>query len=147
METDSGRSLATARLIAIVVYVVGLVVYPLVGLLARVKAGVSSETLAVLGPAMLGVGVADYVASSVMERALLSAARRAPAGRRPARVMTAAVMTAAFGESLAVLGLVVSLVGARDWGGLLYLLCLVHGVHLRMRWSQYESAAAGETEM
>lgn len=147
METDSGRSLATARLVVIVVYAVGLVVYPLVGLLARVKAGVSSETLAVLGPVMLGVGVADYVASLVMERALLTAAGKAPVAQRPARLMTAAIVTAALGESVALFGLVVSLYGARGWGGLLYLLCLVHGLHLRMRWSQYESAAAGGTEM
>jgi len=145
METDSGRSLATARLIAIAVYLVGLVVYPLVGLLAKVKAGVSAETLALLGPAMLGAGVAVYVASLVVERVLLTAGRRGLATRRPVKVMSAAVVTAAFGESLAIFGLVISLLGAKGWGGLLYLLCLVHGIHLRMRWPSYEAVAAGET--
>jgi F0F1-type ATP synthase membrane subunit c/vacuolar-type H+-ATPase subunit K len=144
VEGDGGRALATARLIAVVSYAVAVLAYPVVGVALKVKVGLSPQALAVVGPAVLAAGVVDYVISLAVERALLEAAQRAPSTQRPMRVTTAAVTTAALGESLALLGLVVSLLGARGWGGLLYLMCLQHGLHLGMRWPSYESAAAGQ---
>jgi hypothetical protein len=69
---------------------------------------------------------------------LLAQARDAGA---PQRVVTVAVVTAAFGASLAVYGLIVTLLGAPAWGGVLYVLCAVHGLHLMMRWPNYAAAA------
>jgi len=77
------------------------------------------------------------VISLLVERRLLAQARDAGA---PQSVVTAAVVTAAFGASLAVYGLVVTVLGAPAWGAAFYVLCAVHGLHLMIRWPSYAQA-------
>ncbi|UCC67044.1 MAG: hypothetical protein JSV79_07790, partial [Armatimonadota bacterium] len=85
------------------------------------------------------VAAVDYVLSLVLEQRLL--ARRAAGGHSP--VVTAAVLVAAFGVSLAVYGLVLTLLGEPKWGALLYVLCALHGLHLMIRWPRYERVVRG----
>jgi F0F1-type ATP synthase membrane subunit c/vacuolar-type H+-ATPase subunit K len=131
------KALGTARLIATLLYVAPLVVFPWIGRTAKVSASLDPKVLGILVPALLFVGVTDYVISLLVERRLLAQARDAGA---PQSVVTAAVVTAAFGASLAVYGLVVTLLGAPAWGGVFYVLCAVHGLHLMMRWPSYAQA-------
>ena len=136
-------SLTTARWIAMALYLTGLVVMPLIGAAIKVSARLPAGTVALLGPVFLALGVADYVVSLVLERMMLS---KAPATPSPGtRAAAAAIAVASTGQSLGVLGLVLSLLGAGSWAWGLYVLCLAHGVHLMIRWPSYESAAAGET--
>ena len=60
----------------------------------------------------------------------------------PHAVVTAAILVAAIGESMAVSGLVLALLGVNAWALALYALCLLHGIHLALRWPDYEHAAA-----
>ena len=131
-------SLGTARLIATMMYVAPLVAFPWIGRLAKVGASLDSKVLPVLAAALLVVGIVDYGASLFLEAKLLGQARDA---RAPQSVVTAAVVTAAFGASLAVYGLVLTLLGARTWGSVLYVFCAVHGLHLIVRWPNYTQAA------
>ena len=131
------KALGTARLIATLLYVAPLVVFPWIGRTAKVSASLDPKVLGILVPALLFVGVTDYVISLLVERRLLAQARDAGA---PQSVVTAAVVTAAFGASLAVYGLVVTLLGAPAWGAAFYVLCAVHGLHLMIRWPSYAQA-------
>jgi len=49
------------------------------------------------------------------------------------------------GASLAVYGLVLAVLGAPGWGYVLFVLCLVQGMHLMIRWPDYERAAESDT--
>jgi F0F1-type ATP synthase membrane subunit c/vacuolar-type H+-ATPase subunit K len=131
------KMLGTARLIATLLYVAPLVIFPWVGRSARVSASLDPKVLGILVPALLFVGMTDYVISLLVEGRLLAQARDAGA---PQSVVTAAVVTAAFGASLAVYGLVVTLLGAPAWGAVFYVLCAVHGLHLMIRWPSYAQA-------
>jgi F0F1-type ATP synthase membrane subunit c/vacuolar-type H+-ATPase subunit K len=132
------RTLGIARLIATLTYVAPLVVFPWVGRVAAPVVSLDRKALGILVPALLFVGVTDYVISLLVEARLLAQAREAGARQS---VVTAAIVTAAFGASLAVYGLVVTLLGAPAWGGAFYVLCAVHGLHLMMRWPSYAAAA------
>jgi hypothetical protein len=131
------KALGTARLIATLLYVAPLVIFPWVGRSARVSASLDPKVLGILVPALLFVGMTDYVISLLVEGRLLAQARNAGA---PQSVVTAAVVTAVFGASLAVYGLVVTVLGAPVWGGVFYVLCAVHGLHLMIRWPSYAQA-------
>jgi len=135
-------SLSTARWIALAMYFCGLVVYPVIGAVVRLPNPTSAETLRVLGPVLLGVGVVDYIMSLAIEGMALAQARKAASPR--GNVARTAIVTGAFGESLAVFGLILTFLGARSWGTLLYGLCFVHGVHLMLRWPNFEQVAAGD---
>jgi len=136
-------SLSTARWIALAMYFTGLVTYPFVGALAKPAPSASPELLRVLPMILLVAGVADYIASLVIEGMLLAQAKKT---KNPSGVATAAIITAACGEGLAVFGLVLTFLGAGSWGVALYALCFVHGVHLMIRWPTFERVASGETE-
>ena len=129
--------LGRARLIATLLYVAPLVIFPWIGRTAKVSTSLDPKVLGILVPALLFVGVTDYVISLLVERRLLAQARDAGA---PQSVVTAAVVTAAFGASLAVYGLVVTVLGAPAWGAAFYVLCAVHGLHLMIRWPSYAQA-------
>jgi len=135
-------SLSTARWIALTMYFTGLVTYPLVGVLVKLPPPASPDLLRVLPMILLAVGVADYIASLVIEGIVLAQAKRT---KNPSGAATAAIITAACGESLAVFGLVLTFLGAGNWGMPLYALCFVHGVHLMIRWPGFERVASGET--
>ena len=144
MRSCQVTSLATARWIVLVFYLTGLAVYPLVGAFAAPKAPpVPPETLRLLGQVLLAAGVADYLASLLVERALLA---RAGNGNPQAVAARTAIVVGAFGESLAILALVLALLGAGAWSVPLYGLCFLHGVHLALRWPSYVTAAAGQDE-
>jgi hypothetical protein len=130
-------SLGTARLIATMMYVGPLVTFPWIGRLVKVGASLDPKVLPVLAAVLLVVGVVDYGASLLLEGKLLAQARE----RGPQGIIAAATVTAAFGASLAVYGLVLTLLGARTWGSVLYVLCAVHGLHLIVRWPSYTQAA------
>ena len=131
------KALGTARMIATLLYVAPLVIFPWIGRTAKVSASLDPKVLGILAPALLFVGVTDYVISLLVEGRLLAQARDAGA---PQSVVTAAVVTAAFGASLAVYGLIVRLLGAPAWGAIFYVLCAVHGLHLMIRWPSYAQA-------
>jgi F0F1-type ATP synthase membrane subunit c/vacuolar-type H+-ATPase subunit K len=135
---EQQKALGTARLIATLTYAAPLVIFPWVGRMAIRLTPLEPKVQGILAPALLFVGVTDYVISLLVEARLLAQAREAGAARS---VVTAAVVTSAFGASLAVYGLVVTLLGAPAWGAALYLLCAVHGLHLMMRWPSYAAAA------
>ena len=135
-------SLSIARWIVLALYFTGLVTYPVVGAFVKPVPGLPPEVSRILPVVLLGVGVAVYVVSLVVEAMVLARAKRSP---NPVGVAaSAAILTGACGESLAILGLVLTLLGARTWGTLLYGLCFVHGVHLMLRWPNFEQVAAGD---
>jgi len=139
MESDGRRALGTARLIAALLYAVPLVVFPMVGKAIQGSAGVDADTLPVLVVALGLVGIADYGVSLFLEGKLLKQARLAGPSGRPS-VVTAVTLVSAFGASLAVYGLVLTFLGAPSYGGMCYVLCAVHGLHLLIRWPRYERA-------
>ncbi len=134
------QPLATARWIATLMYVLALVAFQLVGRLAAAPLEVDAATMTVLAYVLLAVGVVDYGLSLLLERWLLAKARSSAGGASTA-VVSAALVVSALGVSLAVYGLVVTLLGAPAWGALLYILCAVHGLHLIIRWPEYQRAA------
>lgn len=142
MEGDGRRRPGRAQLVATLIYVVPLVVFPMVGRMVKVSATVDAETLRVLALALGVVGVADYGISLFLEQRMLARARRSGTTAASAVFSTAAVV-ASFGASLAVYGLVLTLLGAPGWGAALYVLCAVHGLHLMIRWPRYARAAEG----
>ena len=137
---ERGKTLGTARLIATLMYAGPLVIFPWVGRFVKTGMALGPKALAVLAPALLFVAVTDYVISLFVEARLLGQARDAGVAGKP--VITAAVITSAFGASLAVYGLVVTMLGAPAWGSVFYVLCGVHGLHLMMRWPQYAAGVA-----
>jgi len=134
-------SLSTARWIALAMYFTGLVTYPFVGAFVKTTPSLPAEAMRVLPMILLVAGVADYIASLVIEGMVLVQAKRT---KNPKAVATAAIITAACGEGLAVFGLVLTFLGAGSWGVALYALCFVHGVHLMIRWPNFEQVAAGD---
>jgi len=139
MKAHNGRSLDTARWIAIAMYVAGLVIYPVIGVSVKPSTNVEPDVLRLLGPLFLAVAVADYAVSLVLERIMLARARGRAEGT--ATAFTTALIVSACGESLAVFGLVIHLLGAPNWALALYSLCAVHGLHLMIRWPEYDAAA------
>jgi hypothetical protein len=137
-----GNTLGTARLIATVMYAGPLVVLPWVGRFATAGNVANPKVLGVLVPVLVFVAVTDYVISLLVEAKVLAQARDVAGPKKP--VITAAAVTSAFGASLAVYGLVVTMLGAAAWGAAFYVLCAVHGLHLMIRWPRYAAAAEPE---
>jgi hypothetical protein len=135
-------SLSTARWIALVMYFAGLVTYPFVGAFVRTTPSLPADLMRVLPLILLGAGVVDYVFSLIIESMILAQARKAG---NPNGAATAAIVSASFGEGLAIFGFILTLGGAANWGVVLYALCLLHGVHLMLRWPNFERVASGET--
>ena len=135
-------TLGTARLIATLMYAGPLVVFPWVGRLATAGKLANPKVVGVLVPALVFVAVTDYVISLLIEARLLAQAR--DVGEPKKAVITAAAVTSAFGASLAVYGLVMTLFGAAAWGAVFDVLCAVHGLHLMIRWPAYQRAAEGD---
>jgi hypothetical protein len=146
------RGLATAQWIVTLMYVVPLVVYPLVPRFVHPEVKLEATTLHALSYVLLLVSVVDYGVSLFVERLLLAKARpgagSAGALTSPgsATVVTTALIVGAFGASLAVCGLVLTLLGARTWGAVLYVLCALHGLHLLTRWPAYVRVTEGAPE-
>ena len=128
-------ALGTARLIATLIYVGPLVIFPWVTRMAKIPTPPSAKVMGVLVPALRFVAVTDYVISLFIEARLLRQARHL---RAPQSLVSAAVVTASFGASLAVYGLIVTMLGAPVWGAVFYVLCAAHGLHLMMRWPAYQ---------
>lgn len=128
-------SLGVARWIALAIYLTGLVVYPVIGMLVKVNEKASPETLRILPLVFLGLAVVSYVVSLVVESLILGQAR---AKGNAASAASAAIVTSAFGESIAILGLILALLGAGAWSVVLYALCAAHGLHLMVRWPNFE---------
>lgn len=151
---DGRPNLATAQWIVTFMYVIPLVVFPFVPRIVAPNFDMDATTLSVLAAVFLVAGLADYGVSLFLERLLLAKARAVvdpaqtdraatsfPSNASP--VLTAALVVGGLGASLAVYGLVLTLLGARVWGAVLYVLCCVHGFHLVIRWPRYSRAAAG----
>jgi hypothetical protein len=134
------RTLATARAIVTLLYVIPLVIFPFVPRLVGPEVSVGADALRVLAPALIVVGVMDYAISLFLEQKMLTQAR---VSRQHNQVATAAIVVAALGASLAVYGLVLTLLGAASWGAVLYVLCAAHGLHLIVRWPRYARATQG----
>ena len=144
MERETKRGLARAQLVATLIYVVPLVVFPMVGRMVKVNATLDAEGLRVLALALGVAGVADYGISLFLEQRMLArAGAEAEAEGSQNPVMIAALVVASMGASLAVYGLVLTLLGAPGWGAALYVLCAAHGLHLMIRWPRYARAAEG----
>lgn len=139
MKVNRGQSLDTARWIAVAMYLAGLVIYPVIGVSVKPMTNVDPEVLRLLGPLFLVVAVADYAVSLVLERIMLARARARAGGA--AAAFTTVLIVSACGESLAVFGLVIHLLGSPNWALALYSLCAVHGLHLMIRWPEYDAAA------
>lgn|GEM_PF-3301743 len=135
-------SLATARWIATLMYVVPLVVFQFVGKAVELEMELEPDVLKILFGVLVVVGIVDYGVSLGIERFLLAKAR-ANQANRPEPVVTAALVVSALGVSLAVYGLVLTLMGAPAWGAAFYVLCAGHGLHLMLRWPAYVAAAEG----
>jgi heme/copper-type cytochrome/quinol oxidase subunit 3 len=134
------KALATARWMATLMYVVALVVFQLAGRLAPAPVELDASTMTVLAYALLAVGIMDYGLSLFLEKKLLAKAQSGGADASGA-VVSAALIVSALGVSLAVYGLVLTLLGAPTWGAVFYMLCAVHGLHLIIRWPDYARAA------
>ncbi len=142
MEGDARRAVGTAQLVVISMYLTALVALPLIGRFAKTHISVGAGALAAVTAALLVAGIAEYGMSLWLEGKLLARARSG-AARRGQHVVAAAVVVAALGESLAIYGLVLTLLGVPAWGAALYLLCAAHAFHLFLRWPRYVSAAEG----
>jgi F0F1-type ATP synthase membrane subunit c/vacuolar-type H+-ATPase subunit K len=146
MEGRPASSLTTTRAVVAALYFAGVVVYPLIGVVAAPDAShLPAQTVRLLGPVFLAVGIADYILSLVVEQSLLGVARKR--AQLPQAIFMPAIIVAGFGESLSILGLILSFLGAKSWALPLYVLCFMHGVHLASRWPRYRAAAAGEDEL
>lgn len=141
MQTG-GQALASARWIATLMYIVSLVVFQFVGRVVDSPVRLDSATLTVLAYVLLTVGIADYGLSLFLEKKLLATARSGK-GDSSNSVVSAALIVSALGVSLAVYGLVLTLLGAPAWGAVFYVLCALHGLHLMVRWPAYVRAAEG----
>jgi len=139
MERRQALSLPVARVLVIVVYATALVVYPAIGAMVKLPKALAPQTGQLLGIILLSVGGFEYLLSLWLERRLL--ARAAERGDPQAAVVSAAMVVAAMGESLSLFGLVLALLSANAWALALYALCLLHGIHLALRWPDYEYAA------
>ena len=142
MEGHRSKALGTARLIATLTYVVPLVVFPVVPRVVETEMSVDAQTLAVLAAALGLIGIVDHGVSLFLEAKMLARVQSG-AGDRRSGVVSAAVVVSAFGASLAVYGLVLTLLGAPVWGAAFYVLCAAHGLHLMIRWPSYQRAAEG----
>ncbi len=143
MQGKKKVSLGTARWIALLMYVSGLVIYPIVGALAAPSSkGDKLLPYGSLPLILLGVSVMSYIISLVLEHALLARARKR---KSELEAVNAAIVNGAFGESFAIFGLVLTFIGLGNWAVLFYGLCFVHGLHLLVRWPSYESAVSRES--
>ena len=151
---DGRASLTSAQWIVTFMYVVPLVVFPFVPRFVQPDLDMGATTLRMLSAVLLIVGLVDYGVSLFLERLLLAKAQAvvgpAPADRAATSVpsnispvVTAALVVGGLGTSLAVYGLVLTLLGSRAWGAVLYVLCCLHGFHLLTRWPTYAHAVAG----
>lgn len=137
MERESAKQLITARWIVTMMYVGPLVVFQFVGRAIRPSPSLDPQTLGILAAVLAVVGMMDYGLSLFLERWLLGRPR---SGGSVAPVVSAAFIVSALGASLAVYGLVLTLLGAPWWGAMLYVACALHGFHLMVRWPRYERA-------
>ena len=167
MKVNRSHSLDTARWIAIAMYLSGLVIYPVIGVSVKPMTNVDPE--AAFNPngnpstplnVLEAMGAEDntdfssdpdvesvqcLMFSLLLERILLARARGRAGGA--AAAFTTVLIVSACGESLALFGLVIHLLGAPNWALALYSLCAVHGLHLMIRWPEYEAAAGPSPSM
>jgi hypothetical protein len=143
MKQRRGLSLPVVRLMLISLYLGAMVVCGVFS--SAVKAGhsLSPETGQLLGIILLAVGAADYAFSLFLERHMLKRARSSADPQSAVPVI--GILVGAVGASLASYGLVLSVFGVSGWALALYALCVLHGIHLAVRWPDYEEAAAGES--
>jgi len=143
MKQRRGLSLPVVRVMLISLYLSALVACPAIG--SAVKAGhpLSPQTGQLLGTILLVVGAADYAISLFLERHMLKRARSS--ADLQSAVPVTAILVGALGASLAGYGLVLSVFGVSGWALALYALCVLHGIHLAIRWPDYEEAAAGDS--
>jgi len=138
MERESAKRLITTRWIVTMMYVGPLVVFQFVGRAVRPSPSLDPQTLGVLAAVLAVVGLTDYGLSLFLERWFLGRSR---AGGSAAPVVTSAFIVSALGASLAVYGIVLTLLGAPGWGAMFYVACALHGFHLMVRWPRYGRAA------
>jgi len=137
--------LAAARVIAVSMYVLTIPAFIIV---AHVVEMPRVSGLPEFFPwLLLGIAIAEYVASLLIEGFMLEEKRlrgqidRMPGSTIGAAVARVAIVTASFGDSIAVFGLVIALLapGTAQW--YLFGLAALHGIHLQLRWDRYEEAA------
>lgn len=143
METKTAKNLATARWIVISMYLVPLAIFPILGRTLELDVAVGAEELRILSFVLGMVALGDYALSLLLERKLLAQARAGEARTGSSPLLAAAVVVAALGASIAIYGLVLTLLGAPRWGDACYILCAVHGLHLAIRWPRYQRIAEG----
>lgn len=136
------QPLATARWIATLMYVLPLVGFQFLGRAIAAPVELADATMTVLVYVLLAVGIVDYGLSLFLEKKLLGKAHSGGADASSA-VVSAALIVSALGVSLAVYGLVLTLLGAPARGAVFYVLCAIHGLHLIIRWPGYARAAEG----
>lgn len=140
-KMTADKALGTAKLILLAQYLGALVVMPV---MARVMYSMRGEGISqvgnyqLLGLALLAVGLVDYGISLFLEKQGLEKAR---ASGSPGGIVTTAVIIGAFGASLAVYGLILSALHVARLAEVLFGLCLIHGIHLLLRWPNYAEAA------
>ena len=137
MERRQALPLPIARVIVIAVYATSLVVYPAIGATVKLQTVLAPHTGQLLGIILLSLGAVEYGLSLWLEQRLLA---RAAAQGNPQAAVTAAIVVAAIGETMAIFGLALALLGVNAWALALYALCLLHGIHLALRWPDYEQA-------
>jgi fatty acid desaturase len=136
--------LTTVRWIAVAIYLCHLIAFQFAARMVKTQSPRDPEMLRLLLIMLVVVAVVDYGVSLWLERKQLAFARSSGGERGKAAVSSAAIVVAALGASLAVYGMVLAVLGAPVWGYALFVLCLVYGMHLMIRWSNYERAAEGE---
>lgn len=137
MELGPAKYLIRTRWVVAMMYVGPLVTFQFVGRAVRPPTSLEPQTLGVLAAVLAVVGVTDYGLSLFLEGWLL---RKARDGNSPGSAVTAAFVVSALGVSLAIYGLVLTLLGSRKWGSMFYAACVLHGLHLMVRWPRYERA-------
>jgi len=142
----SSLRLGIARIISAMMYLGSLAAYIVVGLVVKPASVIGIP--GILPWLLLAVAIADYGVSLGLEGVLLRGkgwSKSAPgAAPRTAegRASTTAIIVSAFGVSIAVYGVVIALLSFAKWPWLFYGLCLLHGIHLQLRWDRYEEAAS-----
>lgn len=139
---ERGIGAAQTRWIVISIYASCLVMLPITAQLVRVKTALPSETLRLLPISLLVVAIFEYGLSLYLERRALAGGLFH--GRSDSRPAAAAIVTASIGGGIAVYGFALAILGAPGWSPVFYLLSLVHGLHLAMRWPDYEQVAERE---
>jgi hypothetical protein len=142
--TRPSLPLDVARAISAMMYLGALAACVVVG--AMLKPRPVSGLPQILPWLLLVVAVADYGVSLAIEGVLLSGkgGKAAPGTLSAApegRAATATIVVSAFGVSIGIYGIVLAFLSLPRWSWAFYALCLLHGIHLQLRWDRYEEAA------